>query len=263
MSDTAIMLEDIYQQFDVETALPELSPKKRGKYYQLACPTCEKREAFIYDGSHTITCNRTNNCGQSVSLWDYVTQRDGLQTAQETLQRLAALAGYDLPQTLDRAALERVKTAQAHTSLLEAAHSIFMRTLSSEAGKKELEYLHKRGYTADDITTMQLGAIPPINSLNKQLKDETVNNVNIVNTKIDELQTVGFGSTHTLAIPHRDYRGRLIGFIARTVSEAEPKYKYSKGLTVGEQFFNLDKNKGEKKLVVVEGTLDALLATAM
>jgi DNA primase catalytic core len=264
MTDTAALLDVIYSQLDVETALSELEPKKRGKYYQVLCPACQdkSRSGYIYEGGRYIGCNRQNKCGQSITVWDYIANRDSHQTAQETLQALARLAGYELPQTLDSNALEAVKRSQAHASTLEAAQSIFTRRLFSPDGKKELAYLHERGYTDDDIQAMQLGSIPSPSALDDMLKDETVNNVNIVNTKIAELSVIGYGTTHTLSIPYRDYRGRLVGFIARTISDAEPKYKYSKGLPIGAELFNLAANKGVKQLTIVEGTLDALLATA-
>ena len=264
MTDTAALLDVIYSQLDVERALPELEPKKRGKYYQLLCPACQDKtkSGYIYEGGRYIGCNRQNNCGQSITVWDYIAKRDGHQTAGETLQALARLAGYELPQTLDKDALEAVKRSQAHASTIEAAQSIFTRRLFSADGKKELDYLHKRGYTDEDIQAMQLGAIPSPSALKDMLKDETVNNVNIVNTNITELSTDGYGTTHTLSIPYRDYRGRLVGFIARTISDAEPKYKYSKGLPIGAELYNLAANKGVKQLTIVEGTLDALLASA-
>jgi len=132
----------------------------------------------------------------------------------------------------------------------------------TDDGKKEREYLRKRGYDDDDIRTMGLGAIPPKTALDAQLADAFVNNVNIVNTKISELAVTGYGATHTLSIPYRNKRGQLVGWSVRSISGTEPKYKYSQGMETGSELHNLDQARGLKHLIIVEAPLDALIATA-
>lgn len=261
-SDTGLLLDTIYEQLDVMTALPELEPRKTGQAFTLKCPQCDKKRAFIYEGGHVITCNRRNECGYSSTLWDYVASRDSLTSSQETLQALAKLAGYVLPSTLSSDALEALKRSQLSQTRLETAQGLLTAYLSSDNGKKEREYLHKRGYSDDDIQAMGLGAIPTKTALDAMLADAFVNNVNIVNTKISELSVTGYGDTHTLSIPLRDKRGRLIGWSVRSISGAEPKYKYSQGIETGSELMNLDQARGLKNLVIVEAPLDALIATA-
>ncbi len=261
-SDTGLLLDAIYEQLDIMTALPELEPKRTGLAYTLKCPLCDKKRAFIYEGGRVITCNRRNDCGYSSTLWDYIATKDGHTTAQETLQALASLAGYVLPSTLSSDALEALKRSQVQQTRLETAQGLLTTYLSSDNAKKELEYLHNRGYTDDDIQAMGLGAIPPASALNDMLADAFVNNVNIVNTKISELSVTGYGSTHTLSIPLRNKRGQLIGWSVRSISGAEPKYKYSQGIETGSELHNLDQARGLKNLVIVEAPIDALIATA-
>ena len=221
-SDVGLLLDEIYELIDIPNALAELEPKDRGKYYELKCPNCDKRKAFIYKGSHTIKCNRANECNYTMSLWDYVSAKNGSTSPRETLQALADLAGYKLPSMLNPEALARVKQAQERQDKLEVGQSYLQAQLFSDAGKKELDYLHKRGYSDDDIKAMGLGKIPALTALDAYMAD----NVNIVNTKIAELHTAGYGTTHTLSIPFRDNKGRIIGWSVRTISDAEPKYKY-------------------------------------
>ena len=132
----------------------------------------------------------------------------------------------------------------------------------TDEAKKEREYLSKRGYSDDDIEAMGLGVIPVKSALDAMLADSFVNNVNIVNTKISELSVTGYGSTHTLSIPLRDKRGRLIGWSVRSISGDEPKYKYSQGIDTGSELHNLDQARGLKNLVLVEAPIDALISTA-
>jgi len=261
-TDTGLLLDTIYAQLDITSALPELEPKRTGQAFTLKCPLCDKKKAFIYEGGHVITCNRSNKCQYSSTLWDYVANRDSLTTSQETLQALAKLAGYILPTTLSSDALEAIKRSQLSQSKLETAQGLLTTRLFTDEAKKEREYLSGRGYSDDDIKAMGLGAIPPKSALEAQLADAFVNNVNIVNTNISELSVTGYGSTHTLSIPLRNRRGQLIGWSVRSVSGDEPKYKYSQGIDTGSELHNLDQARGLKNLVIVEAPLDALIATA-
>ena len=261
-SDTGLLLDAIYERLDVMTALPELEPRKTGQAYMLKCPLCDKKRAFIYEGGHVITCNRRNDCGYSSTLWDYVAKRDSLTTSQETLQALAKLSGYTLPNTLSSDALEALKRSEVQQTRLETAQSLLTSRMFTDEAKKEREYLSKRGYSDDDIEAMGLGVIPVKSALDAMLADAFVNNVNIVNTKISELSVTGYGDTHTLSIPLRDKRGRLIGWSVRSISGDEPKYKYSQGIDTGSELHNLDQARGLKNLVLVEAPIDALIATA-
>jgi replicative DNA helicase len=261
-SDTALLLDEIYQRLDIASALPELEPKRTGLAFTLKCPLCEKKRAFIYEGGHLITCNRRNDCGYSSTLWDYVANKEGHTSPQQTLQALASLAGYVLPTTLSTDALEALKRSEVQQTRLETAQALLASRMFTDNGKKELAYLKTRGYTDDDIQTMGLGVIPPKSALDDMLKDAFVNNVNIVNTKITELSVTGYGATYTLSIPYRNKRGQLIGWSVRSISGADPKYKYSQGMETGLELFNLDQNRGLKNLVIVEAPLDALIATA-
>jgi DNA primase len=260
-SDTAVLLDAIYERLDIQSALPELEPKRTGLAYTLKCPQCEKKRAFIYESGHVITCNRRNDCGYSSSLWDYVATRNNLTTPQQILQALSELAGYTLP-PLSEDAMEALKSSQIQQTRLETAQALLTSRLFSTEAKKERDYLNGRGYSDDDIRVMGLGAIPPKSALDAMLADAFVNNVNIVNTKISELAVTGYGTTHTLSIPYRNKRGQLIGWSVRSTSGADPKYKYSQGMDTGSELYNLDQVRGLKNLVLVEAPLDALIATA-
>ena len=65
-----------------------------------------------------------------------------------------------------------------------------------------------------------------------------------------------------LAIPYR-CGGELKGFLFRAVeSGITPKYKANSGLERKSTFFNIQDNRDPKDLIVVEGEMDALTATA-
>lgn len=63
-----------------------------------------------------------------------------------------------------------------------------------------------------------------------------------------------------IVIPARDEFSRLIGFIGRAIdSETQPKYLYSKGFPRKSILFNLNRAKKHSEVIVVEGSVDAMM----
>lgn len=75
---------------DYTTLLKELDPRKRGNSFSLLCPSCHKREAFIYEKGHVITCNRLNKCGYEKSLFEYIKDREGLTENKDVFKFLGS-----------------------------------------------------------------------------------------------------------------------------------------------------------------------------
>jgi DNA primase len=67
---------------------------------------------------------------------------------------------------------------------------------------------------------------------------------------------------YPLTIPYR-IKTRLQGWKYRCIDGRKDKYKNIKGLVKRDIFFNLLTIKGEKDIIIVEGELDALIATAL
>ncbi|OQC00077.1 MAG: Replicative DNA helicase [Firmicutes bacterium ADurb.Bin099] len=261
--ETKRILEEIYLRLNREEALRDLEPTLKGDYIELLCPSCKKRRAFIYKNGITIKCNRTNDCGYKQSLWDYIQGTKKLDN-QGTLRELAKLSGYNLPEgyTFNEAKYIEEKTKE---DLLEKALSLFKSKLIDKDGAQVLAYLRGRGYSEQDIIDIDLGFIPPPAEIIKYLKAQGYKEEAI---RGSGLLTSGFGETHSLAIPSRDFIGKLQGFIVRSILTEEelkktekPKYLYNAGLKRGDYFFNIDRNLRDKSIIIVEGYLDALLGT--
>ena len=117
----------IYESLDRFSLLQELEPKGKGNYLELNCPSCGKREAFIYQGGTTIKCNRTNNCNYSASIFDYVKEKKGYQSNLEVLKHLAGFSNYSLDiQGFDE---EKYQAKIARENILEHALAFFKLSL--------------------------------------------------------------------------------------------------------------------------------------
>lgn len=87
-------LDRIYRNLSHEIVFKELEPRDKGNYYIMTCPFCDRRnEFFAYKNNRGGHCNRKNECGKSITWFDYVQQKFNLQN-KDVLIKLAELAGH-------------------------------------------------------------------------------------------------------------------------------------------------------------------------
>lgn len=265
MQDTKEVLEEIFYKLDRELLLSDLEPQNKGDYYLLNCPKCNTKTAFIYKDGIVIQCNRKNNCAYSVSLWDYIQEKKSLSN-KETLEELARFAGYSLPQN-QAYSEEKFLKAKEKANILETALTFFIQELWLDKEQKVLNYLKNRGYTESDIEIMEVGYYPSYQKTRTYLINKGYSQENISNLfKWMELDT-SHREDYCLVIPYRDTMGNLAGFYGRIIGNLKEgeKDKY-KPLTdvekLKDNLFNIHKARKEKRLTIVEGYLDALIATA-
>ena len=248
----------------IETALPEFGFKStRGGYisttdHKVTGDSGKKGKVYLYANNISHLKDWTRG---SISLWDYIQERDNLSN-KETLEKLAELSGVTLP-PLDQEAQERIKKAVTRAQIWEDANSYFIYCLTFESKKAQeiLNYLQGRGYSPEDIAELELGYIPSQDKLYKYLTETKHHNKETIKDTIN--LNPGIGSSHLLTIPYREPTGRIKGIIVRSIKpDTEPKYLYSTGLKRDEFLFNLRAVKGDKDLVIMEGLLDSLIATA-
>jgi DNA primase catalytic core len=195
--------------------------------------------------------------GEALSLVDYVMRRDSIEFIT-AVKHLADKVGLKLPETeLNK---EEFTAYSKINNILEDCNSYFIYCLENSTEAEDVKsYLSSRGYSLEDVKTMELGYIPDQSKLFTYLTEtkghdkETVKGILSLNTAI--------GSTHKLTIPYRS-GGSIKGFKFRTIGEATPKYLNSTGLEKSGGFFNISGIKGDKDVVIVEGELDSLSATA-
>lgn len=194
--------------------------------------------------------------GDVLSLVDYVMKRDGVEFIQ-AVKTLADVVGLQLPKgEFNQESYQRYKD---QATLLEDCNSYFIYCLENSIGADEVRaYLSSRGYSDEDIKAMELGYIPDQDKLLKYLLSKGYSQ-----SLVDEVVKLnkGIGSTHRLTIPYRS-GGSVKGFKFRTIGEETPKYLNSTGLDRLGGFFNLSGIKGDKDVVIVEGELDCLSASA-
>lgn len=264
MAEIKDIIEDIYNRIDREAILRDLDPVNKNNYYSLTCPDCSKKTAFIYKDGVTIVCNRKNNCSYTKSLWDYFQEKNSYASNKETLEALAKLAGLELKSN-ENFNYEAFEKSKAKTSLLETALSFFNYLLWNDPEQKVLTYLKNRGYTEDEIEKMELGFYPSYQQTLKFLNKKGFENEQI----FEVFKWLKTDSTHReeykLVIPLRNGTGNLTALYGRLIKPTDSKDKYkplSDAEKIKDSFFNIHKAKKEKRITIVEGYLDALIADA-
>lgn len=244
----------------IDTALPEFSFKKRGRNWVSSNKrkiTGEEGDSigkvYVWETAPGFIKDFTR---ETSSIVDYVIKRDGVEFIQ-AVKTLADVVGLQLPKgEFNQESYQRYKD---QATLLEDCNNYFIYCLENSTGADEVRaYLSSRGYSDEDVKAMELGYIPDQDKLFKYLLSKGYSQ-----SLIDEVVKLnkGIGSTHRLTIPYRS-GGSVKGFKFRTVGDATPKYLNSTGLDRLGGFFNLSGVKGDKDVVIVEGELDSLSATA-
>lgn len=243
----------------IDIALPEHNFKRysggwRSKTYLDGSPHKDRADKTVV--SKKAPGWILENGGETLSLVDYVIKRDGVEFIQ-AVKTLADVVGLQLPKgEFNQESYQRYKD---QATLLEDCNSYFIYCLENSTGADEIRaYLYSRGYSDEDIKAMEMGYIPDQDKLFRYLLSKGYSQ-----SLIDEVVKLnkGIGSTHRLTIPYRS-GGSVKGFKFRTVGDATPKYLNSTGLDRLGGFFNLSGIKGDKDVVIVEGELDSLSATA-
>jgi len=244
----------------IDKALPEFSFKRRGRNWVSSNRlkiTGEEGDSigkvYVWEMAPGFIKDFTR---YTSSIVDYVMMRDGVEFIK-AVKTLADVAGLRLPN--GEFNQESYNKYRDQATLLEDCNSYFVYCLKNSQGAGEVrDYLSSRGYSDNDIEAMELGYIPDQDKLFKYLLSKGYSQ-----SLIDEVLKLnkGIGSTHRLTIPYRS-GGSIKGFKFRTIGDHKPKYLNSTGLDRQGGFFNLLGIKGDKDVVIVEGELDSLLATA-
>lgn len=86
---------------NVEEMLNDLHADDRGHYYICQCPSCEKKEAFVYKNNpRQINCNRAENCGERF-LVSFDNQKDLEDVKLKQMQRTYPSLTKDQIKSLD------------------------------------------------------------------------------------------------------------------------------------------------------------------
>jgi len=242
--------------------------KKTGVNFKGLCPFhSEKTPSFNVNSQrgffHCFGCKAS---GDSIK---FLMQIDRLSFT-ESVQELAKLAGIPLERNT-RLISNQNSDEEIGLRCLREAASIYMEKIQGKEGKYASEYLQQRKVSEQMCERFQIGFSP-------DKWDETLKN--LTQKKIPQSVIARTGLIKSseksgrfydtfrgrLMFPIKDFRGRCIGFGARSLKPSDkPKYLnspetayYRKSLTLYGLHEGLDEIRKKSRIIFVEGYLDVI-----
>lgn len=243
---------------------------QKGKNYFCVCP-------FHDDHSPSMSLSTEKqiykcfSCGATGNVFTFVSEYENVSFI-EAVSIVANKCGMEISQAVIKNNTSQI--FKEEHEIMELSQKFFQNNLRTDAGKEALSYLNNRGITDDIIKEFGIGlSIDSNDSLLilltkknydiKKLSD--IGLINIVNGKTYDM------FTRRITFPLWDKDGNIVGFSARIYRGEKEVSKYmnsreSKLFKKGETLYNYhnakDAAKREKKIIVVEGFMDAIRVAA-
>jgi len=167
-------------------------------------------------------------CGAHGDVIGFVMNSDGLDF-RNAVEKLAGEAGLTVPQESPESR-DRAEHQSTLTSVMELAAKFFEAHLGASSGKAGLDYLKKRGLTAETIKRFRLGFSPDSRSaLKAHLEKQSVPEALSIEAGLLIKPEDGNGPSYDrfrgrVMFPILDRRGQVIAFGGRILTDEKPKY---------------------------------------
>ena len=239
---------------------------QRGKNYFCVCP-------FHDDHSPSMSLSTDKqiykcfSCGATGNVFSFVAEYENVSFI-EAVSIVANKCGMELSQTTFNSNVSQV--FKEEHEIMELSQKFFLNNLRTDAGKEATKYLNDRGINDDTIKEFGIG-------LSLDSNDSLLTLLNKKNYDTNKLVEIGLvnnvnGKTYDMfsrriTFPLWDKDGNIVGFSARIYRGEKDVSKYmnsreTKIFKKGETLYNYhnakDAAKREKKIIVVEGFMDAI-----
>ncbi len=239
-----------------ETIFSDVKDKKTDaneKRIRGRCPYCNSKDMDFSASTEkpVWSCNRKNDCGRRGNWYTYLKDQGRVSDYRDYVRLLADAAGVEIPE----ADQKRYEAYIHKSSLMETAMAYFKDALQTEAGREVKDYLLGRGYSEEEISSMNLGAYVGKAGLRKALTSSEFSPDDIKDSGL--MDTKHLATENKLAIPVPDVSGRIVGITFRQLGDGQPKYVNTAGMDRGRTVTGMETAKGSKKKILVEGYMDA------
>jgi len=207
--------------------------------------------------------------GKHGDIFDFVMETEGL-TFPEAVERLAGMAGLPVPKVSKEAQAREERRKTLH-DILELAAKFFEATLAARAGARARGYLADRGIAPATQLKFRLGYAPPDRfALKEHLGGQGVAVPDMVEAGLliagEDIALPFDRFRDRVIFPIGDFRGRIVGFGGRALSEDAPaKYLNSPETPLFHKGLNLYNGAAARaaahqgaQLIAVEGYVDVI-----
>lgn len=164
-------------------------------------------------------------CGANGDMISWLRETDGIEFI-EAIRQLSEIAGLPMP-TNHQASDDFARQRKAAVDACEAATEFFTAHLHKANGEAALRYIRQRGLSDDVIVDFRLGYAPR-NGLfahlqQREISAELIKAAGLAGVSERDGSFYDYFRDR-LIFPIEDHRGQVIGFGARALGEARPKY---------------------------------------
>jgi DNA primase len=225
------IVEQVQSSSDIVDVISSHIPLKRaGRSFKACCPFhSEKTPSFFVNPEKQIW--HCFGCGAGGSVFNFIVLYERV-SFPDAVRLLAEKAGIAIPETRGREEREGRKKDDLYR-LNEFAVSWFAHQLNAtDAGKRVLAYLHRRGMNRELIERFSLGYAPDSwNGLyaaarKKGHREDALLTLGLVMRK-EGGSRVFDRFRNRLMVPISDASGRIVAFSGRVMDDGTPKYMNS------------------------------------
>ena len=243
---------------------------QRGKNYFCVCPFHDDHAPSMSLSSEK-QIYKCFSCGATGNVFTFVSEFENVPFI-EAVSIVANKCGIELSQATIKSNVSQV--FKEEYEIMELSQKFFQNNLRTDIGKQAVDYLKERGINDDIIKEFGIG-------LSIDSNDSLLTLLTKKNYDIKKLSDIGLinninGKTYDMfsrriTFPLWDKDGNIVGFSARIYRGEKEVSKYmnsreSKIFKKGETLYNYhnakDAAKREKKVIVVEGFMDAIRISA-
>lgn len=239
--------------------------KRSGTSFKGLCPFHEEKTPsfHVFPQSGRFKCF---GCGEGGDVIAFLMRRANLEF-REVLEELSRETGIALPVSQEPGGGgEAARLRGEALDALSFANGFFRAVLGRPAGDDARAYLEGRGFEPETLATFEVGFAPKAGLLDyarkKRLSDAALLEAGLV--KRNERGPYDFFRGR-ITFPIHDARGRVIGFGARAMGDAQPKYLNSPDGRLfhkGREMYGLHVARGAAadagRLILVEGYTDVM-----
>lgn len=258
------IIDEIRDKTNIAEVIAQYIPlNKAGRNFKAPCPFHkEKTPSFIVSPAKGIF--HCFGCGAGGNVFNFVMKHEGMDFPQ-VVRLLAKKAEVKLPAVSSFKRQE--KPAQDLYAINELACSWYQDILKKPQGKAAVDYLKKRGYKGEAALKFRLGFAPSGNGLlsfmrSKGIAQELLEKLGLVIRKENNAYD---SFRQRIIFPILDVRSRVLGFGARVLGDALPKYInspetpiYNKGSHLYGLNFAKEEIRKQDFCIIVEGYVDVL-----
>ncbi|WP_041095308.1 DNA primase [Paucilactobacillus hokkaidonensis] len=248
--------------------------KKSGKNLFGLCPFHEEKTGSfsVNEGKQIFHCF---SCGRGGNVFKFLMEIENISFPQAVI-KVAEDAGITLPTEYQevQATGTQNSTTQTLIDLHEQAAKLYHHILvNTQAGKQALNYLQKRGLSADIIDQFNIGFAPAQRLLSPFFKEKDIDYQMLRQSGLfieDQEGKLRDRFVDRVMFPIKNSQGKIIAFSGRLLSTENtdmPKYLNSPETTIFNKrkvLFNFDiarkSARKEQKMILFEGFMDVIAA---